>query len=1250
MGRSKRNSTYTMAEIEDILKNQGVPMPDISASKADEEKSGGRISFPDGGEVTGLFSYAKYLAAKAANGAENIAMMHLYYAYAQMMSMDEAQLWKNIHVSDAVELKKAQIIVSTLREISYRSKAGRRYWDIAEKVLPEFIESYVSPDPESDHQQAISLLQRIESGAMTSPGSISSRYFDSEVITRNVKSSVSPATENDAIWFYQLGFHLTEHAEAMDFFSSIASYRIDLTKKNTERFEAHNSESINKAFTENDELLSKLKEKIVGQDYAIQQFSSACLDAELFSNNPKRPKATFLFVGPPGVGKTYLAETAAEATSRKFHRFDMSEYSGDDKSAQGLIGFESTYKSAVPGVLTSFVEQNPDAIILFDEVEKAAPEVKKIFLQILEGARLTDKYTERTVSFENTILIFTTNAGKDLYEGAASTNLSLLSQNTIISALRNDAEFPNELVSRFASGNIILFNYVGYDALEQIAKNAIYNTANAFRKLYQTNITFDYSSDLPQAIIMRENVSDARYISSKAVQMTKELIKDVLSAARDKNISINDIKKIAFHFTTGKEDPEVYKFLPPVKDNQANYDYQPIRILYVTDAKDIPENPSIERYPWIHIAIAKSLEEMQAALSNKTPVDVAIVNLTIGGAESDRQNLLSGKNIGKQCIDTLFNYPEHPSVYIETTNHLNERDLSVFFLKGVSGTLPSFRNNIKEWQKMAVQEYFLRTMRHLRDNKKVFDFDHTTTIRPITDNRNSQDGYLGHIQFRNYQLKETSGYDESARETEKALLLNESDRSDITFDDIIGQDSAKEQLKEFTAYIDNPVRFEASNCPVSKGILLYGNPGTGKTMLAKAAANECHRNVSFIPTSGSDLKNGILDKALKAISDVFETARRNSPAIVFIDEFDALAAQRSSGGRNDTYDNAVLEKLLTEMDGFKNHKDKIVFVIAATNANVDEENATGISVKIDPAITRRFSKSIYVDLPTPAERKELIRSTLKKMHQDISDESISVVADLTEGKSQADIVRMIQYAVRSTIMDDIKKDNDSNHAEAKNDAGPSLMTDDSFLNKVQDFIYGEKTSDDEISESDESLASRRKMTALHEAGHAFMTWKMGETPSLLTVAPRGDALGFVQPTRTHQTQTKEWILEKIDSLLAGRASEIVFNGETPQAGINTGARGDLKQATFWAKKMITEYGMSNDQLGVISENMLINSPISERIMDEVNSTLKEEMKKTINIISQNKETVGKIAYAALNAPHYYITSAEISAICEQQKN
>lgn len=220
-------------------------------------------------------------------------------------------------------------------------------------------------------------------------------------------------------------------------------------------------------------------QSVLGQNHAVNTFVSGYFQAELMALTDKkrvRPRATFLFAGPPGVGKTYLAQKASEALELPFRCFDMSEF-GDSQALTKFAGTNSSYKDSKAGEVTSFVKNNPKSIILFDEVEKAHISAINLFLQPLDAGKVRDLYDDKEITFTDTILIFTTNAGKQLYSDSPAGDYSVLSRKVILKALEKDTNpdtgvpyFPAAIVSRFASGNVLMFNHIGAHDLRNIAK------------------------------------------------------------------------------------------------------------------------------------------------------------------------------------------------------------------------------------------------------------------------------------------------------------------------------------------------------------------------------------------------------------------------------------------------------------------------------------------------------------------------------------------------------------------------------------------------------------------------------------------------------------------------------------------------------------------------------------------------------------------------------------------------------------
>ncbi len=276
--------------------------------------------------------------------------------------------------------------------------------------------------------------------------------------------------------------------------------------------------------------------RVFGQDHAVHSFVEALFNAEVVASadtNRRAPKAVFVFAGPPGVGKTYLAELGASYLNRPIKRFDMSAFSGLQQN-EALVGMGRSFVGAHPGTLTEFVEKNPDAVLLFDEIEKAHINTIQLFLQVLDAGVLEDKYHERNVGFRDTTIIFTTNAGRKLYDrpnesGVQCAN-STFHRRTLLDALETETDsttrqplFPAAICSRLATGYPILFNYLTVNELESVTRAELLRIGDLIERQYYKRVTID---DLvPMCLVLREGArTDARTLRSQAESFAKSAL------------------------------------------------------------------------------------------------------------------------------------------------------------------------------------------------------------------------------------------------------------------------------------------------------------------------------------------------------------------------------------------------------------------------------------------------------------------------------------------------------------------------------------------------------------------------------------------------------------------------------------------------------------------------------------------------------------------------------------------------------
>ena len=436
--------------------------------------------------------------------------------------------------------------------------------------------------------------------------------------------------------------------------------------------------------------------------------------------------------------------------------------------------------------------------------------------------------------------------------------------------------------------------------------------------------------------------------------------------------------------------------------------------------------------------------------------------------------------------------------------------------------------------------------------------------------------------------------------------------SNVRFKDVAGAEEEKQELKEIVEFLKNPARFTELGARIPKGVLLVGPPGTGKTLLAKAVAGES--KVPFFSISGSDFVELYVGVGASRVRDLFDTAKHNSPCIVFIDEIDAVGRQRGAGmgGGNDEREQ-TLNQLLVEMDGFESNSG--IIVLAATNrADV-----------LDPALTRpgRFDRQVYVHLPDVKGREEILKVHAK--NKPLSpDVDLKRIARLTSGLAGADIENVLNEAALLTARDGRYK--------------ISMIDIQEGLNKV---LMGPKKVSRVITEQD------KRITAIHEAGHAIIAQELENCDNVqeISIIPRGHAGGYTltldEKDRSHMTKAK--LLDTITMMLGGRSAE-----ETMLDDITTGASSDLERATKIARKMVAEWGMSTD-IGLVSfgeggevfvgrdyqRQIAYSQEMASKIDEEVKEIIDTAHAKALKILNSKKDVLLKVEQILLNKETIY---------------
>lgn len=718
--------------------------------------------------------------------------------------------------------------------------------------------------------------------------------------------------------------------------------------------------------------LGRCLSEVLGQGYACLSIKEHLFG--LFNRpNKNGPAATFLFAGYPGTGKTFTAQKMAEALGLPFERFDMTGYSDKEAASFNLFGLNKSYRSAEPGRLTQFIKKHPVCVILFDEIEKCHSIVRNNMLQMFDKGVVRDMYYEEEYSVRDCIFVFTTNAGRNAYDTKGNPyNISSVPIPTIIKALEEEINpitgehsFSKELVSRFVSGKIVVFNKLRPEALHRIAVNHMQEICGF--NYHEYNIGCRLDEDTLANIILLSQGGDADVRS--VIRATKEFFsKNLQRAVEVIHDSGNDGARICglrYHIDVSNATPEVAELF---NDN--------IKVRILVFGKKTYK--SIPKYIRNEAEIFCTEEPMSIRDIRIHDPAIAIVGVT-----SD--NSFKAKELFANLIELGI------AVYVFT----NDKNIQLkdYLEHGATDCFnPHGYVSFSSWVGHAYRGIELG-----RATKKLFRSNKVLTY--TTYYKYSKRTCIVDVTLSDFKTQIAFSGGESDIFKGKAAI------PDVRFDSIVGLGVVKDELKPIINQLKRYTEYRRNGIRIPRGIILDGPPGTGKTTIAKAFAAEAR--LPFIAINATEVLSKWVGEGEKKIQDIFAAARKYAPAVFFIDEVDGITKDRMGDAAECSHTEGLTNALLSQLDGFDSDNAPPVFLIAATNFD------TGDGSKLDKAVLRRFDVKIHVGFPDATDREKFIsRELFRYDFSDVSEAKIANIAKRSIGWSLSDLNLVIQNAIR----------------------------------------------------------------------------------------------------------------------------------------------------------------------------------------------------------------------------------------------
>lgn len=952
----------------------------------------------------------------------------------------------------------------------------------------------------------------------------------------------------------------------------------------------------------------------IGQERAVTQLINAYRVKKHYNRQDTNTSGTphiIVVIGDGRSGKSFLAESfigglRANKLDQAVFEINMATYTNDHMSAD-IIGSNGQNAPPRAGRLTSYVQKHPETILVLDNFNMAHPAVMNAVMPCFSN-RLKDSQTGNIVDFSRVFILVTIRGVGDLaqqeqvygfYQSGIPRGILKKELKKILQPLmeipevlvRERLPVVNDLMDNIAE--VIYLSRYSFADLVKITKSVLEGVSLLARQNYEADI------------VAGDDAGKLRMVSLILANLGKDVFPASMKEYADEKIG----SPIREWFC---QNPEAFGSVSQIEmvvndeEDILNFKKRRPTVFHVDDDPKYHEMLKKATPSLSYILSSTADKAMQEFESCRNEIDMVLLDLNLVAKEvipshDELGNIHPHVRPALNFLKTLRKMHPAVPVYIHSTLlSENVSPLHAQFVKigGANGYFPKINPHDLR-QKRAVAEaltdsaeniLWKKHMASLHRKGQEIHFE-TSVVKTGTKLILRYD----HLQFVSNPVIEDSQW---FRVT----------KPDTSFKDLIGVEEIRERLLEAVHYLQDPSGYVAAGVKVNRGFLLYGPPGTGKTSIAKALAHES--GALFIPLKGTDFQSKYVGDAEKKIKSLFDTARRYQPVVIFIDEMDSI-------GSRDQYSAAhpwirdVINALLAEIDGFET-SEGIVYIGATNHIN-----------QIDEALKRPGRFGVHLELALP-ENLEDIEKILALALTEAKDhnpaEKAKVYAKQVSGLSPADIRFIIHEAKRAAY---------------KNNAG--IITAEHFNEARNRHLMGDVKK---ITQTQQEI----EKTALHEAGHTLMAVLCGVDFHQVTINPRKQALGFVEPVRNRLSNIRD-VQTRIDICLAGRAAEAVRGGDN----ISPGCASDLQQATDLAAAMLFRWGMRGDLgLAAISDSYSTDELIKQpHLWEKVQEVLKERENCTADFIKKNEDLLYRIQKELI--AHKTLLSEQVKMICKQQE-